>query len=461
MAGEIVTKSKRFYCVSIVPDFCRTPIGLSTPPIPYMIIGEFSEATGVSPNITSNGEPVVIHSSTVIPTVKGDEPGIAKGVKSNTVGGRVQAMEKSSTLSFNGERAVRVGDLVYMNDKNTIGRVFERLDASALKAFPKASGPGGTLAVLADAFEARSFIPRALLNLIPGGPLLSAVASAVAGSTRTPDSDGSTISSKPGVGGHVGGAGTQSSTIGRESTPPNGQDGGVSRGRGKDNSAGYGVPKDSANPVHCPVPPRETQYAVVPGLSSQARNSSIEQQVARTNMDAVKMFVEPAAQIGEGAAKIRDGDSLAGLAQIGLGALSVAPVTKFSLLRSAPRLARQGTTGGPTRLSFPKTPAELTNMLGTQPKKVGLTPDGTLRVVWEPNANTRIRFESHPEGLKPGDVGFNPRHHGEHFHIELKPDGVSWNNAQKNGLILNPEPVGYRPGSGKGFLAGEEFPGYQ
>jgi hypothetical protein len=185
--------------------------------------------------------------------------------------------------------------------------------------------------------------------------------------------------------------------------------------------------------------------------------------VARTNIDAVKMFVEPASQIGEGTAKIRDGDRLAGVAQIGLGALGVAPVAKFSLfnpVRSVSRLTKQGATGGPTRLSFPETPAELTNMLGTQPKKVGLTPDGTLRVVWEPNANTRVRFESHPDGLKPGDVGFNPRHHGEHFHIELKPDGVSWNQAQKKGLILNPEPVGYKAGSGKGFLAGEEFPGY-
>lgn len=107
MAGEIVTKSRQSCCVSLVPDFCRTPIGPNTPPIPYMIIGEFAEATGVSTNITSNGEPVVIHASTVIPTVKGDEPGTAKGIKSDTVGGRVQPMEKSSTLSFNGERAAK------------------------------------------------------------------------------------------------------------------------------------------------------------------------------------------------------------------------------------------------------------------------------------------------------------------------------------------------------------------
>ncbi|WP_175016773.1 RHS repeat domain-containing protein [Massilia sp. YMA4] len=113
------------------------------------------------------------------------------------------------------------------------------------------------------------------------------------------------------------------------------------------------------------------------------------------------------------------------------------------------------------RLSFPATPEELTEILGVQPKKIGVTPDGTKRVVWEPNANTRIRFESHPEGLSPGSAGYNPRHHGEHFHVEIKPDGVSWNNASKNGLITKPEPPGYRLGSGKGFLAGEEFPDYK
>jgi hypothetical protein len=184
MAGEIVTKSKRFYCVSIFPDICLTPMGPTMVPIPYVIIGEFSDATGVSPNITSNGEPVVMHASTVIPSVRGDEPGTGKGIKSGTVGGRVQAMEKSSTLSFNGERAVRVGDLVYMNDKNTIGKVFERLDVSALKAFPKACEPGGTLAVLTEAMEARSFIPCALLNLIPGGPVSLAPLSAAIGNAR-------------------------------------------------------------------------------------------------------------------------------------------------------------------------------------------------------------------------------------------------------------------------------------
>jgi len=109
--------------------------------------------------------------------------------------------------------------------------------------------------------------------------------------------------------------------------------------------------------------------------------------------------------------------------------------------------------------TFPKSPDEMTKTLGVEPSKVSRTPDGTQRVVWEPNANTRIRFESHPEGLSPDAPGFNPRHHGEHYHIEMKPDGMSWNQANKQGLITKAKPDGYLPGQGTGFVPGEPFPG--
>ena len=75
MANETATKSKRFYCVSLLPDICKTPIGPSTPPIPYSIVGEFSDATNVSPNVKAHSELVILHQRSVIPTVKGDEPG--------------------------------------------------------------------------------------------------------------------------------------------------------------------------------------------------------------------------------------------------------------------------------------------------------------------------------------------------------------------------------------------------
>jgi hypothetical protein len=107
---------------------------------------------------------------------------------------------------------------------------------------------------------------------------------------------------------------------------------------------------------------------------------------------------------------------------------------------------------------FPANPDDLTHNLGVPPK-VGVTPDGTPRMTWEPNGNTRIRYESHPGGLTPGDAGFSPRHHGAHYHVETKPEGLSWSQAKRQGQITKVEPPGYSPGSGTGFLPAESFPG--
>jgi hypothetical protein len=109
--------------------------------------------------------------------------------------------------------------------------------------------------------------------------------------------------------------------------------------------------------------------------------------------------------------------------------------------------------------AFPSDPNDLTKQLGVPPSKVTTTPDGTARMLWEPNSNTRIRYESHPEGLTPSDPGFNARHHGEHYHVEMKPDGMTWGQAQRRGLITKGYPDGYTPGSGTGFLPNEPFPG--
>ena len=70
-----------------------------------------------------------------------------------------------------------------------------------------------------------------------------------------------------------------------------------------------------------------------------------------------------------------------------------------------------------------------------------------------PNELTRIRPEQH--GLQPGDV-FNPRHHGLHYHVEVRPTpGTGWNNSSVRKLL----PPGYTPRGGTGFLPGEPFPG--
>ncbi|MEZ6066512.1 MAG: hypothetical protein R3B90_12565 [Planctomycetaceae bacterium] len=80
-----------------------------------------------------------------------------------------------------------------------------------------------------------------------------------------------------------------------------------------------------------------------------------------------------------------------------------------------------------TNSAFPVDPNDFTKQLGVPPSKVTTTKDGTVRIEWEPNTTTRIRYESHPQGLKPGDPGLNPlAHHVEHYHVEVKPAGLTW-----------------------------------
>lgn len=103
---------------------------------------------------------------------------------------------------------------------------------------------------------------------------------------------------------------------------------------------------------------------------------------------------------------------------------------------------------------FPNSPNDLTKALGVDPK-VSTTQHGTTRMTWEPNSNTRIRYESHP-----GDSGpFNARHHGEHYHVETKPSDLTWGQAKRRGEVQKIKPANYQPGHGTGFVAGESHPG--
>ena len=71
-----------------------------------------------------------------------------------------------------------------------------------------------------------------------------------------------------------------------------------------------------------------------------------------------------------------------------------------------------------------------------------------------PNSKTRIRPESHH--LKPGET-YAPRHHGQHYHVEIRKDVNKSFNNKKN--VIKVKPDDYVPGEGTGFLPGEPFPG--
>ncbi|WAC70935.1 DUF4150 domain-containing protein [Roseateles sp. SL47] len=131
MARETVTRSKRFFCVSLQPDVCLTPVGSSVVPIPYPIKGEFKEASAASPNVKHQSDPAVLHGQTFIPKVTGDARGVKGGVKSGTYEDKAEPKDKSSTSTSNAKAWVREADLVWMNARNTVGRIYERGTAAA------------------------------------------------------------------------------------------------------------------------------------------------------------------------------------------------------------------------------------------------------------------------------------------------------------------------------------------
>jgi Domain of unknown function (DUF4150)/DNase/tRNase domain of colicin-like bacteriocin len=110
-----------FKAVSNTPDVCKTPMGGSTPPVPYQIVADLGGSTGIVPSVRFNGKPAYVLDQSVVPTCTGDEQGTANGVKSGTVGGEVKPTKGSSTVRAGGHAIIRDGDPCTMNNGNCTG----------------------------------------------------------------------------------------------------------------------------------------------------------------------------------------------------------------------------------------------------------------------------------------------------------------------------------------------------
>ena len=111
------------------------------------------------------------------------------------------------------------------------------------------------------------------------------------------------------------------------------------------------------------------------------------------------------------------------------------------------------TEGSGQEISVGKFPENPDDLLPEIPRdKVTKSNGGTSQKI-PTSDNVRIRAETHP--LEPGET-YNPRHHGQHYHVEYKIDpSKSWNNKNN---VQKVYPPGYTRGSGTGFLPGEDFP---
>jgi Domain of unknown function (DUF4150) len=135
MADQLgARKESGWLAVCTSPDVCKTPMGKSKPPVPYSVVGKLESSTAATPTVLLNRFPAVVLSSTFIPATIGDAAGAANGVKSGTVGGKVEPTSASSTVRAEGKQVVREGDTCTLNDKNAPGKYVAPAPAMAGKA---------------------------------------------------------------------------------------------------------------------------------------------------------------------------------------------------------------------------------------------------------------------------------------------------------------------------------------
>ena len=106
-------KNGNFKAVSTAPSFNKTPVGNSTPPLPYGTTQDLGSSVSVVPTVKLNGDPAYVLNQTTQPSCKGDNPGVANG--------KVTPTKASTTVRMGGKPIVRHGDPCTMNGGNNPG----------------------------------------------------------------------------------------------------------------------------------------------------------------------------------------------------------------------------------------------------------------------------------------------------------------------------------------------------
>jgi hypothetical protein len=138
---EGARKSSVPIVVCTAPDICKTPVGSSTPPLPYQIIANFQDSDAVSPNVRFGGDPAFLLDQSVITRVTGDEPGTAGGVRSGVNKSIAKPMEASKNVRANKKRVVRNNDAFEMNNGNTSGVCIYQSGSGPACAFDSTGKP--------------------------------------------------------------------------------------------------------------------------------------------------------------------------------------------------------------------------------------------------------------------------------------------------------------------------------
>src|SRR5205807_4017507 len=101
MKGEGARQTGMAMVVGVLPDVCLTPMGATPVPVPYPIVGWFSNCAIVAQTVRMCGQPTFTTASNVT-NVVGDEAGTAGGVKSGVNKSICESVTASSTVKAEG-----------------------------------------------------------------------------------------------------------------------------------------------------------------------------------------------------------------------------------------------------------------------------------------------------------------------------------------------------------------------
>lgn len=98
------------------PDVCKTP-GKCRPRV-YTNVARSADAAKTASTVFINGHPVC-HKGSIFAVSSGDEAGTCGGVSSGTIKGKAEFITASNNVFIEGMPAVRQGDLMVSNNRNT------------------------------------------------------------------------------------------------------------------------------------------------------------------------------------------------------------------------------------------------------------------------------------------------------------------------------------------------------
>lgn len=141
--------------ILVTSDICKTPPFCQ--PVPFSNVAMSSDATGTASSVVVNGNPVC-HVASTFAKSSGDEAGSCGGIMSGTIAGMAEFITFSPNVFIEGQPAVRQGDMMVSNMRNTPPAPIQQPGAG----LPSSLSPGET--------EEQTTEPTHRLDVDSGGP---------------------------------------------------------------------------------------------------------------------------------------------------------------------------------------------------------------------------------------------------------------------------------------------------